>query len=92
MKLSAFRIVIIFSVFALLAGIMLSKLSISFMPPSRGSILTVSYGLENSDPLISEQSVTSILENSLSTISGIKKQSSIVSPPPIPYCKVGKLV
>jgi multidrug efflux pump subunit AcrB len=74
--ITPFRVVLLFLVFILFVGFIVSKLKISLTPPSNGFIISITYEISNSTPLETEQLATSVLENSLSTIEGIKKQIS----------------
>lgn len=71
--LTPLRICIIFvalSAFSLV--VCLPRLPLQYMPQPNGTLLTVSYSLPGATPQVAEQQVTSLLENSLSSITDIE--------------------
>lgn len=74
--MTPFRTVLIFTILALLGVLFTPQLSLHYTPSPISSAFTISYQMKGASPLIVEQKVTSILENELSQIEGIKKLSS----------------
>lgn len=75
--MSSFRIVLVFVLVALVGVAVMPFLSLNFTPSSNGNSFTVSYSFVGMPPLTVEREVTSMIENELSQLEGIKRISSV---------------
>jgi len=73
----AFRIVLLFVAVALTGFLVSFKLNIQLTPKSTYNKLYVRFQWPDVDPLLVESGLTSLFENELSSIDGIKKITSI---------------
>ena len=75
--MSSFRIVLVFVVVALIGLATTPFLSLNFTPSGNANSFTISYGFAGIPPLTVEREVTSVIENELSQLEGIKSISSV---------------
>lgn len=76
LKLSNFKIFIIFLLFTTLGAFVFPKLSVKLNPSSTLPSITINYSWANSSPYTLEQDITSKLESGFSTLRGLEKLSS----------------
>lgn len=76
MKLSAFKIYIIFTVLTLLGIFVIPKLALRLNPSINPSSINVSYYWQGADSYSLEREVTSVLESGFATIKGLENMSS----------------
>src|SRR5687768_8070726 len=70
--ITPFRIVVLFMAVALLSLLVVKRLSIYFVPPISETTFTIGYSWKTGSPEVVEQEVTSVMENRLSGIPGVK--------------------
>jgi len=70
--LTPFRIILVFTFFSVLGYALVPQLPLNFIPTSHTSTFTLSFSYPGYTPLSVEREVTSVLENELSQLEGLK--------------------